>query len=68
MGYRLTIDQHVCTASGLCTRAAPMLFRTGTDGRTEVIGATVDDDLRWVAEEAVQRCPTQAISIERITD
>ena len=68
MGYRLTIDQDLCTSSHLCTRVAPILFRIADDGRTEVIDEHPGADLQFVAEEAFQRCPAQAIGMERTKD
>jgi ferredoxin len=68
MGFRLTIDHVSCTHSGLCTHNAPMLVRTEPDGSTAVIQPDLVGDLRWVAEEAVQRCPSGALTIERTND
>jgi ferredoxin len=58
----------VCSASLLCTRIAPTVFRSGDDGRTHVMDESPGEELRWVVEEAVQRCPLQAINLERTQD
>ena len=68
MGFRLTIDHEMCTRSGLCIRNAPMLFGLNADGSTDLRQPDLVGDMRWVAEEAVQRCPSGAITIERTTD
>lgn len=64
MGYRVIIDQGLCTSSNLCSRRVPSVFGVDDEGVTHVIDETPADELRPLVEEALQRCPAQAISIE----
>ena len=65
MGYRVSVDLGLCNSSLLCIRVAPTVFRTDDDGVTRVIDATPGPAMRPLVEEALQRCPRQAISIVR---
>jgi ferredoxin len=60
---RIEVDRERCVGSGTCEMLAPDLFEVGDDGivavlRPEPDGADVD-----AAEDAVQACPTQALSL-----
>ena len=60
---RIEVDRERCVGSGTCEMLAPDLFEVGDDGivavlRPEPDGADVD-----LAEDAVQACPTQALSL-----
>ena len=60
---RIDVDRERCVGSGTCEMLAPDLFEVGDDGivavlRPEPDGADVD-----AAEDAVQACPTQALSL-----
>ena len=59
----IEVDRERCVGSGTCEMLAPDLFEVGDDGivavlRPEPDGADVD-----AAEDAVQACPTQALSL-----
>ena len=66
MSYRVAIDASLCEGHGLCAVAAPQVFAVGDDGKGIVIDGSPDDALRPVVVEASQRCPSMAISLERI--
>ena len=60
---RIAVDRERCVGSGTCEMLAPDLFEVGDDGMVAVVrpepdGADVD-----AAEDAVQACPTQALSL-----
>ncbi len=60
---RIEVDRERCVGSGTCEMLAPDLFEVGDDGMVAVLrpepgGADVD-----AAEDAVQACPTQALSL-----
>jgi len=60
---RIEVDRERCVGSGTCEMLAPDLFEVGDDGivavlRPEPDGADVD-----AAVDAVQACPTQALSL-----
>ena len=68
---RIVIDDDRCEANAICMQVAPGLFEIGAgdvaivlnDGLTDTTDDGIDDDRRARAEEAVRRCPTQAIRI-----
>ena len=59
---RVAVDRDRCCSNGLCVVAAPEVFRL-EDVDLEYV-AEPDDALRPRVEEAVEMCPTQAISVE----
>lgn len=61
---RIIVDYDLCESNGLCEEAAPELFRLGDDDNLYVLDETPSEDLRAKAEEAVRRCPKQAIRLE----
>lgn len=61
---RIVVEYDLCESNGLCEEAAPELFRLGDDDNLYVENETPGEELRAKAEEAVRRCPKQAIRIE----
>jgi ferredoxin len=61
---RIIVDYDLCESNGLCEEAAPELFRLGDDDNLYVLDETPAEELRAKAEEAVRRCPKQAIRLE----
>ena len=61
---RIVVEYDLCESNGLCEEAAPELFRLGDDDNLNVLDETPGEELRAKAEEAVRRCPKQAIRIE----
>ncbi len=66
MRYRVAIDASLCEGHGLCAVAAPQVFEVGDDGKGIVVDATPADALRPLVVEASQRCPSMAITLERL--
>lgn len=64
MGMRVIVDYDVCESNALCMAAAPEVFEVRDDDNLYVLDETPSEDLRGKVEEAVRRCPKQAISIE----
>jgi len=60
---KVVVDMAKCADHGQCVYAAPEVFRLDDNGKL-VYQATPDPALRDAAEEAVDACPLQAISIE----
>jgi ferredoxin len=57
----VTVDHTRCVGVGLCEQRAPEAFRVSDgDGFSYPTGVLVP---RSVAQEAVDRCPTRAISL-----
>ena len=60
---RIVLDADICACHGQCVGAAPELFRFGANGMLEIIDPSPSEELREAAEDAVDLCPTQALSI-----
>ena len=61
---RIVVEYDLCESNGLCEEAAPELFRLNDDDNLDVLNENPPEELRAKAEEAVRRCPKQAIRIE----
>ncbi len=60
---RIVLDEEVCARHGQCVGAAPELFKFADDGSLVVINPNPPDDLIEAAQDAVDLCPTQALSL-----
>jgi ferredoxin len=61
---RVVVDYDLCESNGLCMAAAPEVFEVRDDDFMYVLQENPLAHLRAKVEEAVQRCPKQAIKIE----
>jgi len=62
---RVTVDEHRCIASGLCTMTLPEIFQQRTDdGVSLVVRPVVPEDSRDEVADAAGVCPGRAITIE----
>jgi ferredoxin len=60
---RVIVDRTICQNHGQCAIAAPEIF--GMDENSEMVfEASPDPSLRQLVEDAIDACPTQAISVE----
>lgn len=64
MGMRVIVDYDVCESNALCMAAAPEVFEVRDDDNLYVLNETPGEELRAKVEEAVRRCPKQAITLE----
>ena len=60
---RLVIDYKKCLKSGQCSYLHAELIKADPDGTPRVIVETIGDDLHANAEDAVDLCPSGAISL-----
>jgi ferredoxin len=60
---RVIVDYDVCESNALCMAAAPEVFEVRDDDNLYVLDETPGEELRAKVEEAVRRCPKQAITI-----
>jgi ferredoxin len=60
---RLVIDYNKCLKSGQCSYLHAELIKADPDGTPRVIVEKISDDLRAAAEDAVDLCPSGAISL-----
>ena len=61
---RVVVDYDLCESNALCMAAAPEVFEVRDDDFLYVLQENPPEELRAKVEEAVQRCPKQAIKLE----
>lgn len=60
---RVVVDYDLCESNAVCMQILPEVFEVRDDDFLYVLDETPSEDLRPKLEEAVRRCPKQAISI-----
>jgi ferredoxin len=60
---RVRVDRDLCESNGVCERLVPEVFEVGDDDRLHLKQERPPEALRARVEEAVRRCPKQALSI-----
>ncbi len=65
---RVVVDYDLCESNAICMQVAPEVFEVRDDDFLYVLDETPPESLRPKVEEAVQRCPKQAISIDDDAD
>jgi ferredoxin len=63
MSLKITVDYDLCEANAVCTRIAPEIFEVDDEDNLNLHMEEVPDDLRAKAEQAVARCPRQALQL-----
>ncbi len=61
---RVVVDYDLCESNAVCMGIAPEVFEVRDDDFLYVLQDEPDESLREKVEQAVTRCPKQAISIE----
>ncbi len=61
---RIVVDYDLCESNAICMALAPDVFEVRDDDFLYVLNETPSDDRREVMEDAVRRCPKQAIALE----
>jgi ferredoxin len=61
---KVVVDFDLCESNAVCMGIAPEVFEVRDDDLLYVLDEHPDESLRPKVEEAVRRCPKQAISIE----
>lgn len=64
MGYKVVVDFDLCESNAICMGIAPEVFEVRDDDFLYVLQEEPSEELRPKVEEAVKRCPKQAISVE----
>ena len=59
---RVAADRELCVGSGQCELLAPEVFEVDDDGAVRVLQPEPEDDT--AVRDAVQQCPTGALSID----
>jgi ferredoxin len=60
---KVFVDWDLCEANAVCMKVCPEVFELQEDDTLLVKNEHPDESLRAKVEEAVRRCPRQAISI-----
>lgn len=60
---RVVVDFDLCESNAVCMQIVPEVFEVRDDDFLYVLDETPGEELRDRVEEAVQRCPKQAISL-----
>mgnify|MGYP001965694331 FL=1 len=61
---RIVVDFDLCESNAVCMVIAPDMFEVRDDDFLYVLNEEPGEERRAQMEEAVQRCPKQAISIQ----
>lgn len=61
---RVVVDFDLCESNAVCMNIAPEVFEVRDDDFLYVLQEEPDEALRAKVEEAVARCPKQAIALE----
>lgn len=61
---RIVVDYDLCESNAVCMSILPEVFEVRDDDFLYVLDESPPEELRGKVEEAVARCPKQAISIE----
>jgi ferredoxin len=59
----VTVDKTKCLGCGTCVSLCPGVFTLGTDGKSEVAHAEACGTAGNDCQQALDGCPTQAISL-----
>jgi ferredoxin len=61
---RVVCDWDLCESNAICMAVAPEVFEVDDDDNLNLLQEEPPEDLRPKVEEAVRRCPKQALSIQ----
>jgi ferredoxin len=61
---RVVVDFDVCESNAVCMAIAPEVFEVRDDDFLYILDETPSEELRAKVEEAVRRCPKQAIRLD----
>jgi ferredoxin len=60
---RVVVDYDLCESNAICMAVAPEVFEVDDDDNLNLLQEEPPEELRPKVEEAVRRCPKQALSI-----
>ena len=63
MSFKVIVDFDLCESNAICMGIAPDIFEVRDDDFLYILDEEPSDDRRAAVEDAVMRCPKQAISI-----
>ena len=63
MAWKVVVDFDLCESNAICMGIAPEVFEVRDDDFLYILDETPPESMREKIEEAVRRCPKQALSI-----
>lgn len=60
---KVTVDYDLCESNAICVGLDPQTFEIRDDDIMEIIDEHPDESRRAKVEEAVRRCPKQALTL-----
>jgi ferredoxin len=60
---RVAVDYNLCEANAVCVKLLPEVFHVDDSDRLTLLMEEPPEALRGRVEEAVRRCPKQALSV-----
>jgi ferredoxin len=60
----VVVDYDLCESNAVCMAVAPEVFEVRDDDNLYVLQDEPPEELRAKVEEAVRRCPKQAIALQ----
>lgn len=60
---KVTVDESLCSACGVCEETCPEVFEIGEDDLAKVKVETVPSDAEEACRDAAEQCPSEAITI-----
>ena len=64
VAVRIVVDRDLCESNAVCMGIEPTVFEVDDNDELQILNEHPDESLRPKMEEAVRRCPKQALSIE----
>jgi ferredoxin len=61
---RVVVDYDLCESNAICMAVAPEVFEVDDDDNLNLLQEEPPEALRPKVEEAVRRCPKQALSLQ----
>lgn len=61
---KVVVDFDICQSNAVCMEIAPKVFEVRDDGYLYILMEEPPESMRAEVEEAAERCPTGAITIE----
>ncbi len=61
---KVVVDYDLCESNAVCMAVAPEVFEVRDDDFLYLLQEEPPEELRSKVEEAVRRCPKQALSLE----
>ena len=61
---KVVVDYDLCESNAICMGIAPEVFEVRDDDNLYLLQEEPPEELRGKVEEAIRRCPKQAITVE----